>query len=396
MEEASMPIHATMTGSWFRPQKIVELVTNSPTGEISSKHSKLVEAAERRAIREQLHPNRSRVGLYSVSNGEQRKSSYTAYLPNRFRGFSKKDRARVLISKDFVNEMRESNPAFLARFGGKSSPSYVLPKVESKLEYHADDLARKEALDAAKLAREEKAPRIFIPSASPGVIPIFFQRGRVYRDHLEYLSHLTKEMRKEYRAILGVDGVDLQIDAPDLAMAKVAAVNWGIDFYEALPHHVDAINEAIAGLPTSRVRVHYCFGNWLGSHKFDADFSRIAPELLRLKADTIVGEMANPRHEGDALKLADYLKGHDWPKRLTLAVGVIDVKTPIVETPETVASRLERVARIDKIGPERLMAGTDCGFETFAKVNNVTHEVGLQKLQAAAAGAELESERLKL
>lgn len=391
-----MPIHATMTGSWFRPPEIVKLISKSPTGEISNKHHKVIEAAERKAIRDQLHPNRSRFGLYSVSNGEQRKSSYTAYLPNRFHGFSKKERARVLITKDFVSEMRESNPTFLTRFGGKASPSYVLPKIESKLEYHGEDLARREALDAAELAKEEKAPRIFIPSASPGVIPIFFQRGRAYRNHLEYLAALTKEMRKEYRAILGVGGVDLQIDAPDLAMAKVAAVGWGIDFYKALPHHVDAINEAIAGLPSSRIRVHYCFGNWLGSHKFDAEFSRIIPEVLRLKAGTIVGEMANPRHEGDVLKLADYLREHDLPKRLTLAAGVIDVKTPIVETPETVAGRLERLAGIDKIGPERLMAGTDCGFETFASVNNVTYRVGLQKLQAAAVGAEIESERLKL
>jgi 5-methyltetrahydropteroyltriglutamate--homocysteine methyltransferase len=385
-----------MTGSWFRPREIVRLIAKSPAGEIPNEHSKVIEAAERKAIRDQLHPGGSPVGLFAVSNGEQRKSSYTAYLPNRFHGFSKKDRARVLISKEFVTEMRESNPAFLTRFGGKASPAYILPKIESKLEYQGEELARREAQDASKLAKEEKAPRIFIPSASPGVIPIFFQRGRVYRDHLEYLSSLTKEMRKEYRAILGVDGVDLQIDAPDLAMAKVAAVGWGIDFYEALPHHVDAINEAIAGLPSSRIRAHYCFGNWLGSHKFDADFTKIVPELLRLKANTIVGEMANPRHEGDVLKLADYLGVHDWPRRLTLAAGVVDVKTPIVETPETVAERLDRLARIDKIGPEKLMAGTDCGFETFASVNNVTYKVGLQKLQAAAKGAELESERVRL
>ncbi len=391
-----MPIRATMTGSWFRPPEIVKLISKSPTGEISNKHRKVIEAAERKAIRDQLHPNRSRFGLYSVSNGEQRKSSYTAYLPNRFHGFSKRERARVLITKDFISEMRDSNPKFLKRFGGKASPAYILPKVESKLEYLGEDLARREAMDAARLAREEKAPKIFIPSASPGVIPVFFQRTKVYRDHLEYVSALTKEMRKEYRAILGVDGVNLQIDAPDLAMAKVAAFGWGIDFYEALPHHIDAINEAIAGLQSSRIRVHYCFGNWLGSHKFDADFARIIPELLRLKAGTIVGEMANPRHEGDALKLADYVKEHGWPTMLTLAAGVIDVKTPIVETGETVAGRLDRLAQIDEIGPERLMAGTDCGFETFASVNNVTYKVGLQKLQAAAMGARLESERLKL
>jgi len=106
--------------------------------------------------------------------------------------------------------------------------------------------------------------------------------------------------------------------------------------------------------------------------------------------------MANPRHEGDSLVLRDYLKEHDWPEGLGLAAGVIDVKTPIVETPETVASRLESLASIGKIDPDRLYGGTDCGFETFAYFGNVTYQVGLQKLEALANGAALASQRLNL
>jgi 5-methyltetrahydropteroyltriglutamate--homocysteine methyltransferase len=391
-----MPIRATMTGSWYRTPEIAALIRRSPTGEVPLSQNKATEDAERRAIRDQLHPLGGEAGLYQVSNGEQRKSSYTAYLPNRFHGFSRTEKVRIRISEDFVTDMKESNPRFLTTFGADASPSFLLPKILTRLEYHGEKLARREASDAVRIAREEKAPRVFLPSASPGVVTIFFPREKkVYRDHRDYLDHMVKEMRKEYRAILEVEGVDLQIDAPDIAMAKVSATDWEMDFYEALPYHVDAINEATAGLSSSRIRVHYCFGNYRATHRFDADYSKILPEIMRLKAKTIVGEMANPRHEGDALKLGDYLKENSWPKGLTLAAGVIDVKTPMVETPETVALRLDRLARIDKIGPERLMAGTDCGFETFSGVNNqVTYKVGLRKLQAEAHGAELESQRL--
>ena len=390
-----MSIRATMAGSWYRSKEIIRLVTKSPTGEIPSKYADKIEKAERKAIRDQLHPGGSKVGLYAVSNGEQRKSSYTAFLPNRFHGFSESDRVHLLLSKEARQEMVESNPALLKSFTG-GYPAHLLPKVESKLVYRGAALARDEAEDAAALAREEKAPRIFIPSPSPGVVPIFFYKGKVYRDHREYVFDMSREMREEYKAILSVDGVDLQIDAPDLAMAKVVAVDWNVDFFEALRYHVDAINEAIAGLPRERIRVHYCYGNRIGSHRQDADFARLLPELMRLKSSTIVGEMANPAHEGDIMKLHDYLREHAWPKGLTLAAGVIDVKTPIVESAQTVAERLDRLAKIDKIGPERIMAGTDCGFETFVGVNHTTYAVGLQKLEAASVGAQLESERLKL
>jgi 5-methyltetrahydropteroyltriglutamate--homocysteine methyltransferase len=364
-------------------------------GEISSKkYAKKIEKAERRAIRDQLHPGGSEVGLYAVSNGEQRKSSYTAFLPNRFHGFSAHEKVHLSLSKEARQEMVESNPALLNSFTG-GYPAHLLPKIETKLVYRGALLARGEAEDAARLASEEKAPRIFIPSPSPGVIPIFFYRGKVYRDHLEYVAEMSKEMREEYKTILSVDGVDLQIDAPDLAMAKMVALDWGIPFFEALPHHIDAINEAIAGLPRERIRVHYCYGNRVGSHRNDADFARMLPELMRLKVGTIVGEMANPTHEGDIMKLRDYLREQAWPKGLTLAAGVIDVKTPILESQQTVAERLDRIASIDKIGPERIMAGTDCGFETFVGVNHTTYLVGLQKLEAAALGAQLESERLR-
>jgi 5-methyltetrahydropteroyltriglutamate--homocysteine methyltransferase len=292
-----------------------------------------------------------------------------------------------------VQEFQESNPALLQAMASQQGGPFQAPAIESKLTYRGEALAKEEAQQAVRLAKEEKAPRIFVPSPSPGVTTIFFARGGPYRTHRDYLFELAKELRKEYRAILSVDGVDLQIDAPDLAMGRNTA-SWGKEYYELLPLHVDAINEAIAGLPTDRVRVHYCYGNYLASHRNDPDFARALPEILRLKASTIVGEAANPRHEGDALTVEDYVKEHGWPKGLHFAAGVLDVKTPFVETPETVAARLERFGRIEGFDPRNLLGGTDCGFETFLGFDNVTHEVALHKLESLAKGATLASRRL--
>ncbi len=388
-----MPIQTTMTGSWFRTPEVMGLLPKSPTGEISLEHGKVIEGAERQAIRDQVHPKGSRRGLNWVSNGEQRKAGYTYYLPNRFDGFSSTEKADMPMQPTLFEEFQESNPQLVAALASGQANPFRLPKIESKLHYRGADLAKREAQDAARLAREEGAQRIFIPAPSPGVTTIFFPPGSAYRDHYEYLSDVGKELRKEYEAVLSVPGVDLQIDAPDMAMGKTTGV-WGVDFFEALPKHVDAINEAIAGLPKERIRVHYCYGNWVGSHRFDAEYERVLPEFLRLKVGTMVGEMANPRHEGDALVLNQYLKEHPWPKGLKLAAGVIDVKTPIVETKETVAARLERLTASGKISPDDLLGGTDCGFETFANMGNVTREVGLQKLQALAEGAALANQRL--
>jgi len=291
-----------------------------------------------------------------------------------------------------IEEFRESNPQ-LVQVMSSGRSGFELPSIADKLHYKGAELAKKEAQDAVRLAKEEGAERIFLPAPSPGVTTIFFPPGKAYSDHYEYLFEVGKELRKEYEAILSVDGVDLQLDAPDLAMGKQTGV-WGVDFYEAVPKHVDAINEAIAGLPIDRIRVHYCYGNWVGSHKFDADYKKVLPEFTRLKVGTLVGEMGNPRHEGDALILLDYLKEHPWPKGLKLAAGVIDVKTPIVETKETVAGRLERLAGEGGLEPDDLLGGTDCGFETFASMGNVTREVGLQKLEALASGVALANERL--
>ena len=377
----------TMTGSFYRTKEIVELLGKSKTGEVSEKNSKEIETAEKLAISDQIHPGGSKYGMTWVSNGEQRKSGYTTYIPNRFAGFSKTKKASTKFSNEFYSELMEANP-FMAKVI-EETKAFELPAIEQKLEYTGSKQAKREAEDAVKIAKKLGAKRVFVPAPSPGVITVFYPQGKAYHDHEDFLFSLSKELSKEYKAILSVDGVDLQIDAPDLAMAKSLGLEWTKDFNSVLPKHVNAINEAISGLPSKRIRVHYCYGNYAAPHLTDPDYADVLPHILKLKVGTLVGEMANPRHAGDPLIIKKYVKEHGWPNNLTFAAGVIDVKSSFVETPETVNLKLQNLANIDDIGPERVMGGTDCGFETFAGLGSVSKNIALKKLESLAKGARL-------
>jgi 5-methyltetrahydropteroyltriglutamate--homocysteine methyltransferase len=381
-----MAYRTTMTGSWYRPPEILSLLAQSPTGELSEEHAPSYLAAERQAIRDQLHPAGAASGLDQVSPGEQRVAGYTTYLPNRFDGFSRTERRSMPFSPELLREFQESNPALGAMLA-TTREAFSLPQIVAPLVYRGEPAARRAATDAVRLARAEGAPSVFLPAPSPGVITIFYPNNpEVYPDHLQYLRGVAAELHKEYRAILDVPGTILQIDAPDLAMGKQTATDWGIEFYDALPHHIDAINRAVAGLPRDRIRVHYCYGNYAASHASDADFARVLPQLTRLHVAQLVGELANPHHEGDLLVLQEFAAEHGWPKGLGFAGGVIDVKTPIVETPRTVRFRLDQLARA--VGAENTWGGTDCGFETFAGMNGVPKAVALLKLRALVEGAQ--------
>ena len=377
----------TMTGSFYRTAEIHDLLRTAASGEIGPDHSSEILAAEKIAVNDQLHPLNSEHGLNWVSNGEQRKSGYTTYIPNRFNGFSKSEKVTMQFSNDFYAELMEANP-FMAKVV-EESRAFELPRIDDRLSYTGEKNSRREAEDAARVAKELGAERIFIPAPSPGVITVFYPHGKAYHDHEDFLFDLSRELAKEYRSILSVEGVDLQIDAPDLAMAKSLGVDWTKDFYNVLPKHVEAINEAIKGLPRERIRVHYCYGNYASSHLTDPEYSAVLPDLLNLKVGTIVGEMANPRHAGDPLIIKKHVEEFGWPKDLRFAAGVVDVKSPFVETPETISLKLHNLADIDDIGEERVFGGTDCGFETFAGLGSVPKSIALQKLKSLAIGARL-------
>jgi 5-methyltetrahydropteroyltriglutamate--homocysteine methyltransferase len=196
-------------------------------------------------------------------------------------------------------------------------------------------------------------------------------------------------MRHEYRRIVD-EGLDLQIDSPDLAVGKHTMYTElsEDEFLKRLDGHVAALNAALAGIPLSRVRLHVCWGNYEGPHIHDIPLERILPTVLKINAGAISFEAANPRH------------GHEWsvfrrirlPEGRVLLPGVIDSSTNFVEHPDLVAERLCRFAEV--VGRERVIASTDCGFATVADWNTVDPDIVWMKLESMAEGARRASKIL--
>ena len=223
---------------------------------------------------------------------------------------------------------------------------------------------------------------------SPGQIA-FNYPDQHYGSHEAYLGALADALAYEYQAITDA-GFNLQIDSPDMAMAAhCRSVGSSVgDWHTHLPLAVEALNAALDGIPAEQVRFHVCWGNYAGPHHKDVPLADIIDEVLKVNAGTIYVEGANPRH------------AHEWrvfedvalPDDKKVILGVIDVKSNCVEHPLVVADRLTRLGRL--IGPERLLAGTDCGFDTFIRFSLVDPEVAWLKLGSLVQGARLASAQL--
>jgi 5-methyltetrahydropteroyltriglutamate--homocysteine methyltransferase len=225
--------------------------------------------------------------------------------------------------------------------------------------------------------------RGFMNAASPGVIALFLQNAH-YPSRENYLEALANAMREEYRTILAA-GLDLQLDCPDLALSRhMLFADLDDDaFLRIAATHVEALEHALSGLPQDRIRLHICWGNYEGPHVCDIAMDRVFPLLMRVPARYILFETANPRH------------GHEWtvfrdraaeiPDDKVLVPGAVDTTTNFVEHPELVRQRIERYT--DIVGRERVVAGSDCGFGTFAGFGAVDPEIAWAKLATLAEGA---------
>jgi len=228
----------------------------------------------------------------------------------------------------------------------------------------------------------------FLNAASPGVVSSF-QPNRYYPSHEAYIEALVAVLQPEYEAIAKA-GLLLQIDCPDVAMSRHTGFQdlSEADFLKRAAFDIEALNHALANVPANQVRVHVCWGNYEGPHDHDIALEKILPIVLRAKAQAISFEAANPRHE------------HEWvvwrdaklPDDKILIPGVLDSSSNYVEHPELVAQRIERFA--DAVGRERVIAGTDCGFGTFAAYSKVDPAIAFKKLRALAQGAAIASKRL--
>jgi 5-methyltetrahydropteroyltriglutamate--homocysteine methyltransferase len=258
----------------------------------------------------------------------------------------------------------------------------IAPKTLAPLD---DDVRRFRAALAAS-----PAPQAFMNAASPGVIALF-QPNDHYPTQDSYLEALAEAMRPEYEAIVAA-GFILQLDSPDLGLGRHMMFKRLPDdaYLAAIGRHVEVLNHALRGVPADRVRMHVCWGNYEGPHHCDVEMGVILPTLMRAKPQGLLFETANPRHAHDHEHFAE--QRHLIPDDKILIPGVIDSTTNFVEHPRVVAMRI--MAFADLFGRERVIAGTDCGFSTFAGFGAVDPDIVWAKLRALADGAAIASDRL--
>ena len=383
MKRSESRILTTHTGSLPRPKPLVELQLRRSRGEAvdPAALARAVTEATRRAVERQLE-----CGIDVGNDGEQPRESFFTYVRYRMTGFGGEGRRPP--SKDVA-----SYPSFVELFQTHARKSLHTspPRAIGEVRYVNRDALDRELAQYREVL--EAQPRRFVESfwtaPSPGIVACGMQND--YYDSLpEYVNAVAGALRVEYEAI-AEQGFVLQIDGPDLAMERHREfADRPLDeFLTFLDITISAINRALANVAPEQVRLHVCWGNYEGPHNFDVPLQDLLPHLYEAKAGALVLSMANPRHAHEYRYLAKYPLPRDW----SVVAGVIDTTTNYVEHPEVVADRIELVA--NAVGdPRRVLAGTDCGFDTSTGVGMVAEEIVWEKLRALRDGAELASRRL--
>ena len=374
-------ILTTHVGSLPRSTAVTDLVFAHERGEAiePTRFQDVIGAAIDAVVARQVH-----CGIDLVSDGEMSKISYATYIKDRITGFDG-DSERTPPAD------LEAFPAFLERqskSGG--TPSYRRPKCVAAVAPMTlaplhDDIAH------FKSAMARHAPTGgFMNSASPGVIALF-QPNEYYSTQDEYLEALAEAMRPEYEAIVDA-GLVLQLDSPDLGLGRhmMYKNRSDADYLTLINQHVEVLNHALRNLPADRVRMHVCWGNYEGPHHCDVEMATILPTLMKAKPAGLLFETSNPRHQHDFEAFAEQVAA--IPEDKILIPGVIDSTTNFIEHPRVVANRIVQFASI--VGRERVIAGTDCGFSTFAGFGVVDPEIVYAKLTSLAQGAVIASDRL--
>lgn len=384
MKRSERRIFTTHVGSLPRPPALRELLVRRDRGEPvdAALLTREAEAAVAHVVRKQLE-----VGIDVGNNGEQPRAGFSTYVASRMRGFGGASRrlpARDLIDFPDYAEM-------LARRRRDAARIADAPQAIAEVEY-ADLGPAAEECDGFLRATDAASPGFaerFMTAASPGVIATILLSAH-YPSHEQYVMALAREMRKEYE-LIHARGLLLQVDCPDLAMERVRFFQRDPleAFQRAVSLHVEAINQATAGIPPERIRLHVCWGNYDGPHTHDVALEAVLPLLFRARVGALSLPLANPRHQHEYR----VLERHPLPDSMLLLPGVIDTTTNYVEHPEVVADRI--CAAAAAVGdPSRVIASTDCGFGTFAGSEMVAHSVVWAKLGALTEGAALASRRL--
>lgn len=372
-------ILVTLVGSLPRSQAVTDVLFARERGESLDESAAAVTIADavKGAVARQVAS-----GVDVVSDGEMSKISYATYIKNRLTGFAG-DTPRE-PGQDLVEF-----PRILQRLAATGATAkYTRPRCVAEIQV-SDLRPAQTDVDNLRAALSASAPtQGFLNAASPGVIALF-QPNEYYRTQDDYLEAVADAMRAEYELITS-SGVLVQIDAPDLAMGRHTMYRHDSvdEFLDSAARHIEVLNHALRNIPADRVRMHVCWGNYEGPHHHDVPLELLLPVVLKAKVQGLLIEGANPRHEHEWAVFRD----QHLPDDKVLIPGVISSTTNYIEHPLLVAERLCRYA--DVIGRERVMAGTDCGFGTFAGFGPVDPDVAYLKLKSLAEGAAIASDRL--
>jgi 5-methyltetrahydropteroyltriglutamate--homocysteine methyltransferase len=369
-----MTLSATHVGSLPRPQPVVDFLFARERGEDYDRAA--FDACMAAAVMENVRRQKA-AGIDIVSDGECSKISYATYVKDRYTGFSGDS------PRNAPNDLKLF-PTFLerlARQGG--TPQYARPMCTGPVASKGQGELQKDIANLRAAMAAHGVARGFMNAASPGVISLFLQNAH-YPTREDYLGALADAMREEYRTILEA-GLDLQLDCPDLALSRHMLFTHLDDdaFLRVAATHVEALEHALEGLPRERIRLHICWGNYEGPHVCDIDMAKVFPLLMRVPARYILFETANPRHGHEWAVFRD--RAREIPDDKVLVPGAVDTTTNFVEHPDLVAQRLRHFT--DIVGHERVVAGSDCGFGTFAGFGAVDPEIAWAKLATLKEGA---------
>ena len=322
-------------------------------------------------------------GIDIVSDGETSKISYATYVKDRYTGFSgdspRNAPADLIMFPTFLQRLADS--------GG--TPEYTRPMCTGEVKPLSNSELKKDISNLKSAIKKYGNIHGFMNAASPGVISLFLQNN-FYPNRETYLHALADALKAEYQLIVE-SGLDLQIDCPDLALSRHMLFNDLSDkeFIKIANSHVEALNYALEGINPKNVRVHICWGNYEGPHICDISMDSMFSTFMSVNANYLLFETSNPRHAHEWTIFEN--RKNEIPEDKILIPGVIDSTTNFVEHPELVAQRLKRFTNI--VGVERVIAGTDCGFGTFAGFGAVDPEIAFAKLETLVKGAAIASEQ---
>lgn len=380
MRTSSDRILTTHVGSMPRPQYVVDQLFAQDADEQYDQAE--FDRVMRRAVRE-VAAKQVEADVDVISDGEMSKISYVTYMRHRFSGFeiAEVPRATPQDLDDF--------PAYkqrLADAGG--TPKYHRPVVRDAIAIKDLGPLEKDIANLLAAKAESGAAEAFMNSASPGVVA-GFQPNEYYATKEQYIAALAEVLKVEYEKITEA-GLLLQVDCPDLAMGRhiLFREEGTAAFLKAARAQVEVLNYALENVPADRARLHLCWGNYEGPHHHDVDLAEIIDIVLSTKPQAIQFEASNPRHQHEWKIWAEA----DIPDDKILIPGTLDTTTNFIEHPQLVAERIERFANI--VGKERVIAGADCGFGTFAGFGAIHPDIAYAKLRAMAQGARIASERL--